>query len=290
MPAAIRPSFDVVRVSPSGAAVIAGRAAPGAWVTVRAGKRLIGRARADASGAWVLLPAAPLAPGGLSLSLTARAGQGGRRVVAAENLLLVVPPRPNHRTVAARRPAPPAPVVAVLRPTGNAAPPRLLEAPAVSRAPLAVDVVTYDQRGRIRFSGHAPPGALLALAVDGKEIGRVRADAQGAWSLMPAARLAPGGHLLRLAEIGAGGRVVAQEELPFVRAARAPARLAAGRVVVQPGQCLWLIARAAYGNGVEYTLIFAANRAHIRDPNLIYPGQTFVVPPASAPASAGAAQ
>ncbi|MGC8470004.1 MAG: LysM peptidoglycan-binding domain-containing protein [Acetobacteraceae bacterium] len=276
-----------MRISPSGAAVIAGRAAPGARVTVRAGKRLIGRTRADASGAWVLLPAAPLAPGGLSLSLTARAGHGGKRVAAAENLLLVVPPRAS-RPAAARRPQPPNPVVAVLRPRGNAAAPRLLQAPAVSRAPLAVDIVTYDQRGRIRFSGHAPPGALLALTVDGKEIGRLRADAKGNWSLMPAAPLALGGHLLRLAEIGAGGKVLAEEELPFVRAARAPARLAAGRVVVQPGQCLWLIARAAYGNGVEYTLIFAANRARIRDPNLIYPGQTFVVPPVSTPPAAAA--
>jgi hypothetical protein len=38
-----------------------------------------------------------------------------------------------------------------------------------------------------------------------------------------------------------------------------------------------------YGRGIEYTVIYDANRDHIRNPNLIYPGQIFstpgVVPP-----------
>lgn len=294
IPAPLAPSFDVVRVSPSGAAVIAGRAAPGARVTVRAGARVIGRTTADASGAWVLLPTTPFAPGGLALSLSARSVPGGKPAAGAARLVLAVPPRPAPGVTAAPGGGPPAGVVAVLRPAGNAAPPRLLQAPTAPQGRMAVDIVTYDLDGRIRFSGHAPPGALLALAVDGRPIGRVRADAKGGWSLMPAAPLAPGQHLLLLAEIGPGGKVLAAEHLPFIRAASFPAHLAAGHVVVQPGQCLWLIARAAYGNGVDYTLIFAANRGAIRNPNLIYPGQTFLVPsppaPSSSPASARAVQ
>ena len=56
------------------------------------------------------------------------------------------------------------------------------------------------------------------------------------------------------------------------------ATLASGHVVVQPGESLWRIARHAYGQGVRYTVIFAANHDQIRDPDLIYPGQTFAVP------------
>ncbi|MGE0213808.1 MAG: Ig-like domain-containing protein [Parvibaculaceae bacterium] len=56
-----------------------------------------------------------------------------------------------------------------------------------------------------------------------------------------------------------------------------------GRVVIQPGNNLWRIARVIYGQGVEYTTIFEANKEQIRDPDLIYPGQIFntpdVVPP-----------
>ena len=49
-------------------------------------------------------------------------------------------------------------------------------------------------------------------------------------------------------------------------------------VTVQPGSNLWTLARTHYGSGVLYTQIFTANRAQIRDPNLIYPGQIFALP------------
>jgi len=49
-------------------------------------------------------------------------------------------------------------------------------------------------------------------------------------------------------------------------------------VVVQPGDSLWRLARRAYGAGIQYTMIFEANRDKIRDPDLIYPGQVFTLP------------
>ena len=42
--------------------------------------------------------------------------------------------------------------------------------------------------------------------------------------------------------------------------------------------CLWKIALRYYGNGALWPRIFDANRGQIKNPNLIYPGQVFVVP------------
>jgi nucleoid-associated protein YgaU len=75
------------------------------------------------------------------------------------------------------------------------------------------------------------------------------------------------------------GRVAARIAVPFQRTAIAGPELAAGRVVVQPRQSLWRIARQAYGQGVRYTVIYEANRDQIQDPNRIYPGQLIAVPP-----------
>ncbi len=44
------------------------------------------------------------------------------------------------------------------------------------------------------------------------------------------------------------------------------------------GTSLWRIARRAYGDGMNYTLIYEANKDQIKDPNLIYPGQVFNLP------------
>jgi outer membrane biosynthesis protein TonB len=60
-------------------------------------------------------------------------------------------------------------------------------------------------------------------------------------------------------------------------AAAAPAP-AAVSVTVQPGFTLWGIASAQFGDGVLYVQVYEANKDKIRDPDLIYPGQVFVIP------------
>ena len=57
----------------------------------------------------------------------------------------------------------------------------------------------------------------------------------------------------------------------------APAE-AGGNRVISRGDSLWALSRLAYGDGARYAVIFKANRDKIHNPNLIYPGQTFVMP------------
>src|SRR6266404_2376763 len=47
---------------------------------------------------------------------------------------------------------------------------------------------------------------------------------------------------------------------------------------VSRGDSLWRISRLTYGDGTRYAVIYKANREQIRNPNLIYPGQLFVLP------------
>lgn len=48
---------------------------------------------------------------------------------------------------------------------------------------------------------------------------------------------------------------------------------------VVSGDCLWTIAQRFYGNGAAWPKIYDANRSKItKSPNLIYPGQVFVIP------------
>ena len=44
------------------------------------------------------------------------------------------------------------------------------------------------------------------------------------------------------------------------------------------GHTLWALSQNYYGDPTRYPVIYEANRSQIHNPNLIYPGQVFVVP------------
>ena len=48
--------------------------------------------------------------------------------------------------------------------------------------------------------------------------------------------------------------------------------------VVEPGDTLWAIATAAYGDGNRYPEIFEANKPMLADPDKIFPGQVLRIP------------
>ncbi len=259
------PAFDVVRINPDGGAVIAGRAAPGADVSVQENGKSVGETKADSHGTWVLTPD-KLQPGAGELTVTSHDAAGSK---AAEAPVVVMVPNQT---------APSPPALALLTPPN--APSKLLQGPTTP-APagkLGLDTVDYDQHGKIEFSGSAPADAPVRAYVDNHPLGDTKAGEDGRWSLSPPAEVPPGLHTLRLDQLTASGQVSSRVEVPFQRDVLATPQLADGTVVVQPGNNLWRIARYAYGQGVRYTVIFLANHDQIRSARLIYPGQVFTVP------------
>lgn len=257
-PAAL-PSFDVVRVGEKGDAVVAGRAQPQAEIVLRDGERELGRAQADERGEWVLVPTLPLAPGGRSLSLEAR-GADGTALRSAEPVIVVVPESASQ------------PALALSPQTGGGA--RLMLGPGGEGGPVTVDLIDRDAAGMLFIGGRAPAGAVVQLYLDNRFLGRATADGEGGWRL--AAKAAASG-TVRADLVDERAKVRARIEVPLV-APSTDVATSGEAVTVEPGASLWTIARRAYGDGAAYTIIYAANKDRIRDPDRIYPGQVVQVP------------
>ena len=191
---------------------------------------------------------------------------------------MVVPERGKDRSGAAE-----APVVALLDSHGGSRVLQQAEMKGEAGRRVSLDVVDYDETGAVRFGGRAGAGAVVRVYVDNGVVGEVTADGTGHWRLVPEGAVAAGVHTLRADAVDGAGRVMGRVELPFQRAVASGLDVERGRVVVQPGQNLWRLARAAYGSGVRYTVIYEANQGQIRDPRLIYPGQAFAVPAGARP-------
>ena len=65
------PSFDVVRIEPTGEGVIAGRAEPGWTVKIESGGAAVAETKADEEGAWSIVLEKPLPAGDNALTLRA---------------------------------------------------------------------------------------------------------------------------------------------------------------------------------------------------------------------------
>ncbi len=279
-PRQVPPSFDVVKVGPSGTAVIAGRAEPGSKVTVRDGDTLIGEVTADRRGEWVLVPQQPIGPGDRLLSLEAVGREGGAAVKSDETVALSIgPTAPDGKGG----------TLAVVLPRDGAGPTRVLQRPDGSSSAgsgatatdkpttLSMDSVEYDAQGRAVLSGRAAPGATVQIYAGNQPVATATTDAGGRWSATSTGAVGRGRLELRLDELAQDGHVAQRIAVPLAQAAAAP--LVPGQAyTVQPGNNLWQISRRAYGAGNRYLIIYSANLGQIRDPERIYPGQVFKLP------------
>jgi nucleoid-associated protein YgaU len=282
-PAAIRPTFDVVSVEATGDAVVAGRAAPNVKVALLDGGKTLAETMSDAQGQFVMIPA-PLPPGDHSLTLASGAGSPAETSVVVP--VSVAPPPPK---VAAA----PQPAGAQASPTASLVQPA--PAPA-GKAEVAIQSVEANAAGGLIARGVAKANATVRLYVSGAYVGDAQTRDDGRWSLTILHGMTPGAYVVRADEIEpSDARVVARAEAPFnVPALAAPEKAASAQPAasspsdvvvdalqmhhVERGHTLWGISQKFYGDGSRYAIIFSANSEQIRNPNLIYPGQTFVVP------------
>ncbi|OKO72605.1 LysM peptidoglycan-binding domain-containing protein, partial [Bradyrhizobium sp. AS23.2] len=207
------PRFDVARIDDHGeAAVIAGRATPGAKVELLRDGKPLHSVVADASGQFVMTP--PQLPAG-SYELALRASSPDGTVTQSVRTMPVIiaeatPPSARQETKQAEKP-------------GD-------KSDAVASLPSAAShLASAPDRPAVRPRMMAAPKPRVASASP--------------------------------ADVFNG----------------APAEPGHSRVISR-GDSLWALSRLAYGDGSRYSVIYNANRGKIHNPNLIYPGQTFVLP------------
>ncbi|MFQ6548738.1 LysM peptidoglycan-binding domain-containing protein [Aestuariibius sp. 2305UL40-4] len=307
------PRFDLVRVAPGGQAVIAGAASGADRVRILLDGEVISEAPVDGRGQFATVVQLAASDDPRSLSLIGLAGEA--EVASLETVIVSPVLSGGPETVvagsgaevpgdpgAAAREAVAAAGAEAVEEEGSA--PVLLAGPdgvevlqpaiAPGAGPdvldsVALDAITYDDEGDVRLSGRAEEDGFVRVYVDNEPVETASVDADGRWRAdLP--EVDTGVYTLRIDEIGTEGEVVSRIETPFRRESPETVEAAldavenSGDVVapkletVQAGGTLWAIAQSRYGDGFLYVKVFEANKDRIRNPDLIYPGQVFLLP------------
>jgi nucleoid-associated protein YgaU len=217
------PVFDVARIEPTGEAVIAGRAPPGATVELLRAGELHDRTLANEAGEFVLVPR-PLPLGNYDLTLRSTQ-QNGQKLTSKGSVAVVLGPRKDDRTsVAAVDPRKDdRPTAAPIGPRKDdrpgvamAVPDNPIRAPAkpalVAAGLIAIDAVQTKPDGKLYVSGRSAPDGAVRLYLNDAYIASATPSAEGRVAFVIESGVTPGDYRVRLEKVDASGSVQSRAE------------------------------------------------------------------------------
>ncbi len=226
----IAPTFDVLRVEPSGAMVIAGKAGKNATVDLLARSNVIGSTKSSESGDFVIVLDDPLKPGDYQLVLRSTLPDG-TAMTSLETAIVSIPETKTGQVLAL--------VEQSGQPSRMITKPQAVEPPAAStetataaapkgdkpvvapdeKALIAVEAVEIEGN-KLFIAGTAEAGSTVKVYANDDLVGVTKTSPNGRFLVQAVRELAVGDYIVRADMIGKDGvTVAARAAVPFKREA-----------------------------------------------------------------------
>ena len=256
------PTFDIVRIEPTGKIVVAGRWRANTNVSIVINGEIVATERTNKNGEFVYSPAHALDVGNYTISLIGVS----ENIKSDENVFVYISPRGYKNSVSL-----------LMTHDGST----LLQAPTMLvDGDLSVTKIDYLDTGRIVITGDALPRLRVSLSLNDKYLGFARVSDHKHFGLgADVGKLQVGQKYKLTVRLHDGdGRTISEVNRNFTM----PEMTGDDDTyyTVRRGDCLWIIARNFLRRGVLFSII--ADRNNIENPNLIFPEQTLQIPTNSA--------
>ncbi|MRG55835.1 LysM peptidoglycan-binding domain-containing protein [Phyllobacterium sp. SYP-B3895] len=226
------PTFDILRVEPSGSIVVAGKAAKNATVDLLSGSQIVGTGKATDTGDFVIALDTPLKPGDYQLVLRSTLPDGSA-LTSLETAIVSIPEnksgqvlalveqsgQPSRMITTPQATAPAAPAEAQTATATAASPDGDKPAAPAERALVAVEAVEIEGN-KIFIAGTSEPGSTVKLYANDDPLGTTKTAPNGRFLLQTVQELAVGDYIIRAEMMGRDGMtIIARAAVPFKREA-----------------------------------------------------------------------
>ncbi|NTS30044.1 LysM peptidoglycan-binding domain-containing protein [Phyllobacterium sp. BT25] len=226
------PTFDILRVEPSGSIVVAGKAAKNATVDLLSGSQIVGTGKATDTGDFVIALDTPLKPGDYQLVLRSTLPDGSA-LTSLETAIVSIPEnksgqvlalveqsgQPSRMITTPQATAPAAPAEAQTATATDASPAGDKPAAPAERALVAVEAVEIEGN-KIFIAGTSEPGSTVKLYANDDPLGTTKTAPNGRFLLQTVQELAVGDYIIRAEMMGRDGMtIIARAAVPFKREA-----------------------------------------------------------------------
>ncbi len=274
--------LEVVRVRPDGSLVIAGKGLPNSKIEIISNTEVIAVTKSDKIGDFVAVPQKQLNSGEYFLSFRQTTGDN-KVVIANKSVAINVSGKKND-----------VPIVAIVDSQGRLGA-KVIQAPGLEKKEHSIKnknqintkniqepqikilAITHDSKvGQLVLSGIAYNGVQVNAGFTGKETSSTKII-NDEWNLSIPGKLIAGKQKVFAVLLGKNGKVLSENSV-IISGKSIENANGKTLIIVQKGDALWNIAYQRLGLGNRYIDIVELNKDKIKNPDLIYPKQLFIIP------------
>ena len=279
----IIPKVDILKVSPDGSYIIAGKGKPNSTISILEKGNKIESVDADESGSWVIVSKDNLESGD-NLLIINQDNIDGSSTQSKEIYVTKIDKKNETKPL----------VIEIENDDGGKL--SIIQSPSIKKLESNVEnnltlskkqinkknvfkiqSVSFSQDGSLSIQGIANYGSNIEILVN-KNLSSIFLKNKPEWIFNSSYKLDYGMYKLVANLKSQNNTILDSITLPFMRSEMPSGELPDNYVLIKPGDMLWTISFKIYGNPLKYIEIYEENRDQITNPDLIFPGQVFSIP------------
>ena len=280
----IYPEVDIVKISPDGSFIIAGKGKPNSNIIILNKGEVIESTIVDKGGSWVVVSKENLKVGDNLISINQAENDGKinnykqlfiTKIDEKKILKPLIISAPNENS---------ANISIIQKPAKKQKITKIEEELSISNKKkikkkiFNVKTIFFDGKGILSLKGIANYGEKIELFVNEELMDIIFNNEDPKWEYNSEKSFDFGLHNLLVILKSQKNEILNKISIPFMRVEMPSDNIPDNFILIKPGDMLWTIAYRIYGDPLKYIQIFEENKEQITNPDLIFPGQLFSIP------------